>query len=46
MASIRKEIVLAVEPQAVWDVIRDVGAVHQRLGMRILRKFWIHVGLR
>ena len=30
MASIRKEILLEVEPELVWDVIRDVGAVHER----------------
>ena len=31
MASIRKEIVIEAKPDAVWDAIRDVGAVHQRL---------------
>jgi carbon monoxide dehydrogenase subunit G len=30
MASIRKEILLEVGPELVWDVIRDVGAVHER----------------
>jgi carbon monoxide dehydrogenase subunit G len=30
MASIRKEIPLEVAPELVWDVVRDVGAVHQR----------------
>ena len=30
MASIRKEILLEVGPELVWDVVRDVGAVHQR----------------
>jgi carbon monoxide dehydrogenase subunit G len=30
MASIRREILLDVEPELVWDVVRDVGAVHER----------------
>jgi len=30
MASIRKEILLAAPAAAVWDVVRDVGAVHTR----------------
>jgi hypothetical protein len=31
VASIYKEIFIEVAPEQVWDVIRDVGAVHQRL---------------
>lgn len=31
MASIRKEIVIDAKPDAVWDAVRDVGAVHRRL---------------
>ncbi|MDB5479359.1 MAG: hypothetical protein JWO83_412 [Caulobacteraceae bacterium] len=30
MASVHKEISLPASPEAVWDVIRDVGAVHTR----------------
>jgi hypothetical protein len=30
MASTHKEILLAAGPDAVWDVVRDVGAVHTR----------------
>jgi carbon monoxide dehydrogenase subunit G len=30
MASIHKEISLSASPEAVWDVVRDVGAVHTR----------------
>jgi len=30
MASIRKEILLDAPPDEVWDVVRDVGAVHTR----------------
>jgi carbon monoxide dehydrogenase subunit G len=31
MASIRREIVIDTRPEAVWDAVRDVGAVHERL---------------
>ena len=31
MASIRREVSVAAGPAAVWDAIRDVGAVHERL---------------
>jgi carbon monoxide dehydrogenase subunit G len=30
MASIHKEILLGASPAAVWDVVRDIGAVHTR----------------
>jgi len=31
MASIRKEMLVEVRPEDVWDAVRDVGAVHERL---------------
>ena len=31
MASIHKEILIQVRPENVWDAVRDVGAIHQRL---------------
>ena len=31
MATIRKELTLGASPAEVWDVIRDVGAIHRRL---------------
>lgn len=31
MASIRKEIQVDTSPEKVWDVLRDVGALHTRL---------------
>jgi hypothetical protein len=31
MASIRLEMTLRARPQAVWDAVRDVGAIHTRL---------------
>lgn len=36
MASIRKEIVIEASPEYVWEAVRDVGAVHQRLTPGIL----------
>lgn len=32
MATIRKEIVIQASPEHVWAAVRDVGAVHKRLG--------------
>lgn len=31
MASIYKEILVEADPKDVWEAVRDVGAVHQRL---------------
>ena len=31
MASIRKDIALAVKPDDLWDAVRDFGAVHTRV---------------
>jgi hypothetical protein len=31
MASIRRETKIAARPEAVWDAVRDVGNLHQRL---------------
>jgi carbon monoxide dehydrogenase subunit G len=31
MASIHKEILIEAQPDAVWDAVRDVGAVHTRV---------------
>ncbi|WP_327092197.1 SRPBCC family protein [Nonomuraea sp. NBC_01738] len=31
MTSIRHEIVIDASPEHIWDVLRDVGAVHERL---------------
>ncbi len=30
MTSIQKEILVSSDPESVWDVVRDVGAVHTR----------------
>ena len=31
MASIYREVLIDAAPQAVWDAVRDVGAIHTRL---------------
>ena len=31
MASLRQEILIEAPAEVVWDVLRDVGAVHRRL---------------
>ena len=31
MATIRKEVLIETHPGAVWDAVRDVGAVHTRV---------------
>jgi len=31
MASVRREVVIHANPEAVWDALRDVGALHTRL---------------
>jgi carbon monoxide dehydrogenase subunit G len=31
MASIRREIVLEARPNDVWDAVRDIGTLHERL---------------
>jgi len=31
LATIRRELLVSASPEDVWDVIRDVGAVHRRL---------------
>jgi carbon monoxide dehydrogenase subunit G len=31
MATIRKEILVDARPDAVWDALRDVGALHERV---------------
>ena len=31
MASIQREVLIEARPELVWDAVRDVGAVHERL---------------
>ena len=46
MATIRKEMTLNASPAEVWDVIRDVGAVHRRLAPGFLTDTRLEEGAR
>jgi hypothetical protein len=46
MASIRKEISLSSSPAAVWDVVRDVGAVATRFAPGFVVDVQMEVGAR
>jgi carbon monoxide dehydrogenase subunit G len=46
MASIHKEIPLAAHPDAVWDVVRDIGAVHTRFAPGFVVDLTMEVGAR
>ena len=46
MASIRKEILIDAPADHVWDAVRDVGAVHKRLGPGFLVNTVLEDGAR
>ena len=46
MASIHKEIVIEASPKRVWDAVRDVGAVHERLAPGFVVDTRLEVGAR
>jgi carbon monoxide dehydrogenase subunit G len=46
MASIRKEISTSASPEAVWDVVRDVGAVATRFAPGFVVDVQMEVGAR
>jgi len=46
MACILKEFIVDAPPDAVWDAVRDVGAVHQRLVPGVLRDARLEPGSR
>jgi len=46
MASIRKEILLEAPPHEVWDVVRDVGAVHRRFAPGFVTDTQLEAGAR
>lgn len=46
MTSIHKEISLHASPEAVWDVVRDVGAVHTRFAPGFVTDVVMGDGLR
>lgn len=46
MACIRKELIIEVSADAVWDAVRDVGQVHQRLVPGVLTDTHLEDGAR
>jgi len=46
MASIRREIQLEAPPDKVWDALRDVGAIHQRLAPGFVTDVRLEPGAR
>jgi carbon monoxide dehydrogenase subunit G len=46
MASLIKEFVVDSPPEAVWDVVRDVGAVHTRLAPGVVVDTRLEPGAR
>src|ERR1700745_1977618 len=46
MATIRKELTLSASPAQVWDVIRDVGAIHRRLAPGFVTDTRLEEGVR
>jgi carbon monoxide dehydrogenase subunit G len=46
MASIRKQIAIEASPKSVWDAVRDVGAVHERLAPGFVVDTRLEAGVR
>ncbi len=46
MASIRKEVQVNARPERIWDAVRDVGAVHERLAPGFVVKTRLEEGAR
>ena len=46
MASIRREVVIGAAPELVWDALRDLGAVHQRLAPGFVTNVQMEEGAR
>ena len=46
MASIHREILIDADPAAVWDALRDVGAVHTRLARGFVTDVQMEEGAR
>jgi len=46
MPTIRRELLLSASPEAVWDVIREVGAVHTRLAPGFVTDTCLEPGAR
>ena len=46
MASIHREVVIEAPPEAVWDALRDVGAIHRRLAPGFVTDVRLEEGAR
>ncbi len=46
MATIRRECIVSTSPEAAWDAIRDVGAVHTRLARGFVTDVRVEPGAR
>jgi len=46
VASIHKEVLIHADPAKVWDALRDVGAVHQRLAPGFVTDVQMEEGAR
>ena len=46
MASIRQEVLINASPAAVWDALRDIGALHTRLAPGFVRDVRLEPGAR
>ena len=46
MASIKKEVSISARPEHVWDALRDVGALHQRLAPGFVTDVRLEEGAR
>ena len=46
MASIHREIAIEARPEAVWEALRDVGAIHQRLAPGFVTDVHLEEGAR
>ncbi len=46
MASIHREILIEARPEAVWEALRDVGAIHRRLAPGFVTDVRLEEGAR
>jgi carbon monoxide dehydrogenase subunit G len=46
MASIHREVRIQADPEAVWDALRDIGALHQRLAPGFVTDVRLEEGAR
>ena len=46
MASIRREVVIHADPDAVWAALRDIGALHERLARGFVTDVRLEEGAR